>query len=97
MYQQDQFIEGEARTTASNFQWLKSKGTNYDCYLEYENSLNAEGKIGITVDKIRTIVYAISCPLQFAFFYWSLIVFFLHRFNFKKPVMKLILFHFILR
>jgi len=98
MYSQNQFIEDElARNTSSSFKWYFSKGTNYTCYKNYEQTLSDEGRISNVVDKIRIIVYAVSCPIQFLFFYWTLIVFFLHRFNFRKPVMKLILFHFIFR
>jgi len=89
------FIENGA--SASYFQWLTSKGTNYTCYVNYMNSLDHEQSINNKIDFIRTIIYAIHKPIQFTFFYWTLLIFILHKFNFKKPVMKIVLAHFILR
>ena len=93
--QRKYFIED--RSKASIFQWLTSKGTNYTCYVNYINSLDKEGELNNEIDVIRTIIYALHKPLQFTFFYWTLLIFILHKFNFKKPVMKIILVHFILR
>jgi len=89
------FIENG--TNASLFQWLGSKGTNFTCYMEYLNKQDNEDKINNTIDIIRTIIYALHKPVQFTFFYWTLLIFILHKFNFKKPVMKIILVHFIFR
>jgi len=89
------FIENG--TDANVFQWLRSKGTNFTCYVEYLNSLDEEGKLNNKIDTIRNIIYAIHKPLQFTFFYWTLLIFIIHRFDFRKPVMKIILAHFILR
>jgi len=89
------FIENGAE--ASLFDWLRSKGTNFTCYVEYLNSLDNEQKLNNNIDVIRTIIYAFHKPFQFTFFYWTLLIFILHKFNFKKPVMKIILIHFILR
>ncbi|KAL6609076.1 hypothetical protein U3516DRAFT_635572 [Neocallimastix sp. 'constans'] len=89
------FIENGAE--ASLFQWLRSKGTNFTCYVEYLNSLNREQEINNKIDIVRTIIYALHKPFQFTFFYWTLLIFILHKFNFKKPVMKIILAHLILR
>ncbi|ORX42607.1 hypothetical protein BCR36DRAFT_306416 [Piromyces finnis] len=96
MYDRSQFIENG--TYASNWEWLKSKGTSYQCYLDYiKIEKGQEEQIGETVNSIRIIIYALSRPFSFVFFYWTLLVFFLHKFNFKKPVMKILLIHIILR
>jgi len=96
MYDRSLFIENG--TEASNWQWLRSKGTSYQCYLDYLNKAKGkEEQISETVSDIRIIIYALSRPFQFVFFYWTLLIFLLHKFNFKKPVMKIILIHFILR
>jgi len=84
-------------TDASNIQWIFSWGTNFDCYVQYLDSLNDESKLDNRINTIRTIIYAIFKPLQFTFFYWSILVFILNKFNFKKPVMKIILAHMIFR
>jgi len=89
------FIENGAQ--ASYMEWLFSKGTNFTCYLRYLDSLGEEDKLENKIDVIRGIIYSIHRPLQFTFFYWTLLIFILHKFNFKKPVMKIILAHFILR
>ncbi|KAG4095106.1 hypothetical protein H8356DRAFT_1310568 [Neocallimastix lanati (nom. inval.)] len=89
------FIENGAK--ASLFDWLRSKGTNFTCYVEYLNSLDNEQKLNNNIDIIRTVIYALHKPFQFTFFYWTLLIFILHKFNFKKPIMKIILVHFILR
>ncbi|ORX49640.1 hypothetical protein BCR36DRAFT_353280 [Piromyces finnis] len=97
MYSQKSFIED--RTHASYFDWLFSKGTNYTCYLEYENILknNHEQELNNIIDIVRTIIYALSQPFQFTFFYWTLLIFLMHKFNFKKPIMKILLAHYLLR
>jgi len=89
------FIENGGKATY--FQWLRSKGTNFTCYEIYTNSLNEEEYINNQIDIIRTIIYALHKPIQFTFFYWTLLIFILHKFNFKKTVLKIILVHFILR
>eukprot|EP00833_Pecoramyces_ruminatium_P014680 jgi/Orpsp1_1/1188712/evm.model.d7180000066661.1 len=89
------FIENGAQ--ASYFQWLRSKGTNYTCYYQYMDSLSKQQKINMKISFVRTIIYALQSPFSFTFFYWTLLVFIIHKFNFKKPIMKLILYHFILR
>ncbi|KAG4085958.1 hypothetical protein H8356DRAFT_1434882 [Neocallimastix lanati (nom. inval.)] len=87
----------EDRTDASVIDWIRSKGTNFTCYINYLNSLDNEKELNNKIDVIRTIIYAFNKPLQFTFFYWTLLLFILHKFNFKKPLMKIILVHFILR
>jgi len=89
------FIENGRK--ASYLEWITSKGTNYTCYLNYVNGLDEQAKINIKIDNIRTTIGAITCPIQFMFFYWTILLFILHKFNFKKPVMKIILLHFVLR
>jgi len=82
----------------SNFwEWITSKGTNFSCFVQYYNGISRESQIDNTISTIRTIIYAAAEPFQSAFFYWTLLLFILHRFNFKKPVMKVILLHFVLR
>ncbi|ORX81427.1 hypothetical protein BCR32DRAFT_268282 [Anaeromyces robustus] len=82
--------------SASYFQVLNSKGTNFNCYLEYLNSLNEEQKIDNVIEKVRVIAYALHKPFQFLFFYWTILIIVLYKFNFKKPVMKIILGYFTL-
>jgi len=79
------------------FDWIGSKGTNYSCFVNYYNNINNEDHIDLKINIFRTIIYAMSQPFQSAFFYWTLLLFILHKFNFKKPVMKVILLHFVLR
>ncbi|ORX85073.1 hypothetical protein BCR32DRAFT_290929 [Anaeromyces robustus] len=93
--QRHYFIEHD-RDKASYLDWLKSRGTNFDCYKEYLNSINNENKIDSKIDTIRTIIYALFCPFKGLFFYWTLIICILHKFNFKKPVMKIIIAHYVL-
>jgi len=87
----------ENRTSATYWEWLLSKGTNYTCYNLYMETLSEEQILDNKIDVIRTIIYAMACPVQFSFFYWSILVFILHKFNFNKPVMKIILYHFLFR
>jgi len=94
-YTEKNFIDPREDNTL--FQWIFSKGTNYSCYNEYLSTLKDEDLINNRIDVIRTIIYSIHTPLQFTFFYWTLLLFILHKFNFKKPVMKIVLIHFILR
>jgi len=93
--QRKYFIEDP--TKASYFELLMSKGTNFTCYIEYLNSLSDEQKINNKITTIRTIIYALHRPIQFVFFYWTVLLIILHKFNFKKPIMKIVLWHFILR
>jgi len=90
------FIEND-RNHTSSWQWIFSKGTNISCFIQYLNSTNEEDRINDRIDFIRTIFYSLNTPFKFLFFYWTILVFILHKFNFKKPVMKIILAHFILR
>lgn len=78
-------------------QWMKSKGTSYQCYLECMEGYSDISYYNRKIEQVRVVVNAIQAPLNFLFFYWTLIVFILHKFNFKKPVMKLLLGHLILR
>jgi hypothetical protein len=93
--QRKYFIENE--TEATYFQWLRSRGTNFTCYINYLNSLDDEQKVEYIIEDIRTSAYAINKPIQFAFFYWTILIFILYKFNFKKPIMKIVLIHYILR
>ncbi|ORX61184.1 hypothetical protein BCR36DRAFT_315553, partial [Piromyces finnis] len=91
----DKFIENGA--DASFFQWLESKGTNYSCYEQFLKGQTEQQMINKKIDIVRTIIYSLQCPFTFIYFYWTLLILFLHKFNFKKPIMKLILLHYILR
>ncbi|ORX61152.1 hypothetical protein BCR36DRAFT_579198 [Piromyces finnis] len=79
------------------FDWIFSKGTNMTCYAEYLAGLSKEDYVGSKIDLVRTIIYSCAKPLQSPFFYWTLLLLILHKFNFKKPVMKIILAHYVLR
>eukprot|EP00833_Pecoramyces_ruminatium_P002971 jgi/Orpsp1_1/1177003/evm.model.c7180000059787.1 len=87
------FIENGAN--ASYFQWLYSRGTNYTCYENYVNGLSEQDIINRKIENTRIIVYALQRPITIIFFYWTMLVFILHKFNFRKPIMKLILFHYV--
>jgi len=77
--------------------WIFSKGTNFGCYATYLSKLDKEGYVGTKIDVYRTVIYALAKPLQSHFFYWTLLLLILHKFNFKKPVMKIILAHYVFR
>jgi len=94
-YEKESFIENGRN--ANTLQWILSKGTNYTCYVNFNKTLTQEDNINYSIDFVRTIIYAVHTPLKFIFFYWTLLLFILHKFNFKKPVMKIVLIHFILR
>ncbi|ORX61156.1 hypothetical protein BCR36DRAFT_341482 [Piromyces finnis] len=80
--------------------WVFSKGTNFDCYVEYMAGYYKNS--GITVpnnalNTIRTIINAFIKPVNQSFFYWTLLLCIIHKFNFQKPVMKLVLGHYVFR
>jgi len=98
VYSRDAFIENGAK--ASYFQWLTSKGTNYTCYLQYlekTKNITEEAKINSILDTIRVVASTITQPFQFSFFYFTIVAFLLHKFNFRKPAVKIILYHYIFR
>jgi len=78
-------------------EWIFSMGTNFSCFVEYYDGLGKQEQLDNTISVVRTIIYAMTQPFQSSFFYWTLLLLILHKFNFKKPVMKLILAHFVLR
>ncbi|KAL6609074.1 hypothetical protein U3516DRAFT_596115, partial [Neocallimastix sp. 'constans'] len=90
------FIESN-RSQATWIQWVTSKGTSFDCYVQYLDKLSQEDRIDNKIEFIRTIIYALHKPFQFTFFYWTILVFILYKFNFKRRIMKIILIHLILR
>eukprot|EP00833_Pecoramyces_ruminatium_P008161 jgi/Orpsp1_1/1182193/evm.model.c7180000080276.1 len=94
--QRKYFIETD-RENANLWQWLSSKGTNYTCFENHKLSMGDEEILNDKISVIRKIVYALHSPVQFLFFYWTILIFILHKFNFKKPVMKIILGHFVIR
>jgi len=89
----------EKGTDATFFQWLGSKGTSIDCYIRFINETNtSDGKLlNDKIERARIIFYALLKPFQSSFFYWTLLLLILYRFNTKKPIMKLILYHYLLR
>jgi hypothetical protein len=95
IYDRSLFIENGRK--AGYFEWLNSKGTNYTCYQEYLKSLTPESIVDKKIEFTRVIIYTLQKPFTFMYFYWTMLVFVIHRFNFKKPIMRLILYHFILR
>jgi len=85
-------------TNPNYFDWLKSKGTVQQCYIDYMASNHSEEQlISNKIDMIRNIIYAVIKPFSNQFFYWTLLLLILHKFNFRKPVMKIILAHYVLR
>ncbi|ORX49335.1 hypothetical protein BCR36DRAFT_353800, partial [Piromyces finnis] len=97
-FQRKYFIENGRE--ASNIEWLFSKGTNFTCYLEYMSNqkfISNEEKLNNSIEDLRIILYTLTRPFQICFFYFTLVVFILHKFNFKKPIMKIILVHYIFR
>jgi len=89
------FIENGA--DAGFFQWLSSKGTNYTCYEEFLKGRTEQQLMNDKISIVRTIIYTLQTPFTFTYFYWTMLVFILHKFNFKKPIMRLILYHYIFR
>eukprot|EP00833_Pecoramyces_ruminatium_P009126 jgi/Orpsp1_1/1183158/evm.model.c7180000084137.1 len=82
---------------AGIIRWALSKGTNFDCYVKYMDGFNSD-KLNIVNAKIeiaRQIIYAFIKPIQSQFFYWTLLLLIIHKFNFKKPIMRLILYHYV--
>ncbi|ORX85075.1 hypothetical protein BCR32DRAFT_305507 [Anaeromyces robustus] len=61
------FIENN-RKEATYLDWLRSKGTNFDCYKNYVNSLSAEDRLNNKLDFIRTLVYTLNLPFKSDFF-----------------------------
>lgn len=88
------FIENR---TASWWEWMRSKGTNFECYLSYLDQFNEEGRLNNKINTIRTILYSFNMPIKSIYFYWTLLIFILHKFNFRKPIMKLVTFHYLFR
>ncbi|ORX80769.1 hypothetical protein BCR32DRAFT_268680 [Anaeromyces robustus] len=93
-YEESQFIQNESPGT---LKWLSSKGTSYECYKEFKSSFSPAQELDLTVSTIRIIIGAIYKPLQYTFFYWTVLLFILYKFNFKHKVMKLVLTYYTLR
>jgi len=91
----DRFVDASANP--SWLSWIFSMGTSIDCYKNYLEDLGDIQKYNNNISIVRTIIYALAKPLQSQFFYWTLLLLILHKFNFRKPVMKIILAHYILR
>ncbi|ORX63262.1 hypothetical protein BCR32DRAFT_273487 [Anaeromyces robustus] len=90
------FIEND-RSKASSIDWLTKRGTNFECYKKYLESLDTEARYNNKIEHARILFYTIFRPLQNFFFYWTLIILIFHKFNYKNPIVKIILAHFILR
>jgi len=93
------FIEKGQEKSASFFDWMTSKGTSIDCYVLYLNETNSNdlNDINHKLDVIRTIINSLLMPFQSQFFYWTLLLLIIHKFNFRKPIMKLVLYHYVFR
>ncbi|KAG4091218.1 hypothetical protein H8356DRAFT_1708775 [Neocallimastix lanati (nom. inval.)] len=92
---QSKFISDPSKASVAD--WLFSRGTSYECFIQDVMLKDEVGQLDSTINTIRLIIYAFAKPLQSQFFYWTLLLLILHKFNFRKPVMKLILAHYILR
>jgi len=91
------FLETEYdRANAGVFDWLLSMGTNFTCYNQTIMGSEDLQLYNSKIDKIRTILYMIQTPFLSKFFFWAMIIFALHKFNFKKPIMKVIGLHYVL-
>jgi len=86
-------------TDCSYFQWVFSKGTSFECYVDVMKDYYSDHtkQVNHSLAVIRTIVNACIKPFNQTFFYWTLLLCIIHKFNFQKPVMKLILGHFVFR
>jgi len=93
--QRHYFIENN-RGEASYFDWLRSKGTNFECYKQYIESLDDGDRLNSKLHFLQTLIYALIVPVTSYFFYWTLIICMLHKFNLKKPVMKIVVAHYVL-
>lgn len=65
------------------------------CY-ELLNANNTDN-VQEQIDGIRRNVVLFIKPLTSQFFFWTLILLILHRFNFRKPILKIVIAHYILR
>jgi len=96
--QRKYFLTNLGQEDYSILDWLSSKGTSFECYVDYMNRQNAEYGLNQKINNVRVILLALTMPFsKMYFFFWTVTIFFLHKFKFKKPVMKIILFHFLLR
>ncbi|ORX65293.1 hypothetical protein BCR32DRAFT_286584 [Anaeromyces robustus] len=95
LYDRSYFIENNTNPTF--FQWMRSKGTNYECYLQKMSEISDTQWDNIVLKKYDSIISAIVAPCSFYFLYWSLLIFILHKFDFRKPVMRIILGHLVIR
>jgi len=92
--EEDRFIK-----EGSLFQWLGSKGTSFECYLQFVNTTYTSNitVLNNKIDQYRVVFYALLKPFQSQFFYWTLLLLIMYKFNFKKPIIKLVLYHYVLR
>jgi len=94
-YTADDFID--SKENPNLFQWIFSKGTSYECYNEFMNKASEAKMINMKSEVFTTLITSIVRPLEFYYFYWTLLIFVMNKFNFKKIVMKFLLFHLLLR
>lgn len=65
---------------------------------DYFNQLSTEhNQIQQKINIFRYIVYTCFEPFSSPFFYWTILLLILHKFNFRKPVLKIVLAHYVLR
>jgi len=95
--EKSRFIENG--TNPSFFDWLGSKGTSFDCYVKFiDQNFNSDVQVlNNKIDQIRMVFYAFLKPFQSTFFYWTLLLFIMYKFNFKRPILKLVFYHYTLR
>lgn len=67
------------------------------CEQEIYNNLGDIDRKNEVIKLIRNIIYSCIEPFVTPFFYWTILLLILHKFNFKKPVLKIIVAHYILR
>ncbi|ORX80768.1 hypothetical protein BCR32DRAFT_293658 [Anaeromyces robustus] len=96
--QRKYFLTNLGEKDYSFLDWLGSKGTSFECYVDYMMRQNPDYGFNQKINYVRVILLALTQPFsKMYFFFWTMTIFFLHKFKFKKPVMKIILFHFLLR
>ncbi|ORX61265.1 hypothetical protein BCR36DRAFT_408212 [Piromyces finnis] len=89
------FMENDSGTLG---QWLSSKGTSFDCYIQFINETDSSiQRINDKIDFARNIFYAFLKPFQSPYFYWTLLLLIMYKFNARRPIIKLVLYHYTLR
>jgi len=68
-----------------------------ECMDFFNRNLTKQELNQAKIYNIRNNVYLIIKPFSGQFFYWTLLLLMLHHFNFRKPVIKIVIIHYILR